>query len=389
MVVRRVWVQGYRSLRDVSLPLGDLTVVRGANASGKTNLYRALWMLARGANGELARSLLAEGGMPSAMWAGDPAAGRSRRPVRMVFGIQVDELSYELALGLPSIEPTSPFALDAELKEERVWLGTAASRHAVLMDRAGASATARDVDGRTVTFAVTLDRFEPALSQLGEPARFPELFDLRERLSRWRFYHSFPSDVTARSRAPQPGVRTPVLADDGHDLAAALATIEEMGHGPALHDAVAAAFPGYQLQVSAEGGHFAIGMAVPGVRRPMTGFELSDGTLRFLCLAAALLSPRPPELLVLNEPETSLHPDVLPALGTLISTAAEQTQIVVTTHSGDLADQLARNDKGRVHHLERATDGSTVLRSIDTHDRAAALPSKPKRRLTRPSHTPE
>lgn len=91
---------------------------------------------------------------------------------------------------------------------------------------------------------------------------------------------------------------------------------------------------------------------------------------------------------MLNEPETSLHPDVLPALGTLISTAAEQTQMVVTTHSGDLADQLARNDRSSVHHLERAADGSTVLRSPHAHERAE-FPSKPNRRLTRPSHTSE
>jgi len=348
-------------LRDVSLPLGDLTVVRGANASGKTNLYRSLWMVARGSNGELARSLLAEGGMPSSMWAGAPTAGRVRRPVRMVFGVQVDELSYELALGLPSIDPDSPFALDAELKEERVWFGNATSRHTTLMERAGSTATARDVDDNTVTFAVALDRFEPALSQLGEPTRFPELFDLRERLRRWRFYHSFPTDLNAPARASRAGVRTPVLADDGHDLAAALATIEEMGNGADLHHAIEQAFPRSQLQVTGERGQFTLSLAVPGIRRAMTGFELSDGTLRFLCLAAALLSPRPPELLVLNEPETSLHPDVLPALGDLIATATQQTQVVVTTHSADLAAHLTERTNAVAHQLVRDADGSTSI----------------------------
>jgi len=354
-------VRGYRSLRDVSLPLGDLTVVRGANASGKTNLYRSLWMVARGSNGELARSLLAEGGMPSSMWAGAPTAARVRRPVRMVFGVQVDELSYELALGLPSIDPDSPFALDAELKEERVWFGNATSRHTTLMERAGSTATARDVDDNTVTFAVALDRFEPALSQLGEPTRFPELFDLRERLRRWRFYHSFPTDLNAPARASRAGVRTPVLADDGHDLAAALATIEEMGNGADLHHAIEQAFPRSQLQVTGERGQFTLSLAVPGIRRAMTGFELSDGTLRFLCLAAALLSPRPPELLVLNEPETSLHPDVLPALGDLIATATQQTQVVVTTHSADLAAHLTERTNAVAHQLVRDADGSTSI----------------------------
>lgn len=80
---------------------------------------------------------------------------------------------------------------------------------------------------------------------------------------------------------------------------------------------------------------------MPGVRRPLTGRELSDGTLRFLCLAVALTAPRPPIFLALNEPESSLHPDVLPALAERIAAGAATTQILVTTHSSALADAIA------------------------------------------------
>lgn len=364
MVVERLWVRDYRSLRDVSLPLGALTVVRGANAAGKTNLYRSLLLLCRGAGGELARTLLAEGGMPSALWAGEPraAAKRGRPPVRMTLGVQVDEVSYELALGLPSIDPDGThFALDAEIKEERAWFGPTASRHSTLLDRAGASATARDVDDQTATFAVTLDRFEPALAQLGEPGRYPELFDLRERMRRWRFYHSFPTHAEAPARTPRPGVRTPVLADDGRDLAAALATIIEAGGNNPLVDTIDRAFPGSELQIVADRGTFGLSLSTPGVSRAMTAAELSDGTLRFLYLTAALLTPRPPELLVLNEPETSLHVDLLPALGDLVATASEQAQIIVTTHSTALADQLVDAAAVTAYTLRRDHDGSTVV----------------------------
>jgi predicted ATPase len=72
----------------------------------------------------------------------------------------------------------------------------------------------------------------------------------------------------------------------------------------------------------------------------VSGTELSDGTLRFLLLTAALLSPSPPSLLVLNEPETSLHPEVLPAAADLIRRAAERTQVVVVTHSAPLTEAL-------------------------------------------------
>jgi predicted ATPase len=61
-------IRGYRSLEDVRLPLSPLTVVTGANGTGKSNLYRALQLLARAARGELARAIIDEGGMPSVLW---------------------------------------------------------------------------------------------------------------------------------------------------------------------------------------------------------------------------------------------------------------------------------------------------------------------------------
>jgi predicted ATPase len=233
MTVSRLWVERYRSLVDLHIDLHPLTVIQGENATGKTNVYRVLQTLSRGAAGALARTLLDEGGMPSALWAGEPPSrGRKPKPVRMRFGAAIADVSYELSLGLPSVDaPTTPFSLDAEVKEEVAWFGPARSRHTLLLDRAGSTATARDVDGATATFATMLDRFEPALAQLGEPARFPELSDLRERMRQWRFYHQIPTGPDAPARSPRPGVRTPVLADDGHDLAAALATVDDLAAG--------------------------------------------------------------------------------------------------------------------------------------------------------------
>jgi predicted ATPase len=72
--------------------------------------------------------------------------------------------------------------------------------------------------------------------------------------------------------------------------------------------------------------------------------------LRYLLWAAALLTPRPPSLLVLNEPETSLHPDLIPPLADLILTATKDTQIVVVTHARPLADALRKGSSG--HRLD-------------------------------------
>jgi predicted ATPase len=70
--------------------------------------------------------------------------------------------------------------------------------------------------------------------------------------------------------------------------------------------------------------------------------ELSDGTLRFLLWSAALLTPRPPPLMVLNEPETSLHPDLLDPLAEMIVQASERTQVWMVTHSERLAEAVGR-----------------------------------------------
>lgn len=79
--------------------------------------------------------------------------------------------------------------------------------------------------------------------------------------------------------------------------------------------------------------------------RALTAAELSDGTLRFLLWSAALLTPRPPPLMVLNEPETSLHPDLLPALARLIIEASKRSQLWVVSHSARLISALESSDQ--------------------------------------------
>src|SRR6476469_1520048 len=104
-------------------------------------------------------------------------------------------------------------------------------------------------------------------------------------------------------------------------------------------------------------------MRQPGLLRPLRAAELSDGTLRYLLWVAALLTPRPPELFVLNEPETSLHPELLEPLAQLVVDVAEQTRMVVVTHSAVLLDALDRlGNRTRPTRLELGkANGQTVL----------------------------
>ena len=116
MPISRLVVEGYRSIRSLSLPLGPVTVVVGANGSGKTNLYRALALLVDAAHGRLTASVVREGGMPSLMWAG----GRRKHETHGVaVEARFDAFAYRLEFGLGTGIQTI-FKLDPEVKREAI-----------------------------------------------------------------------------------------------------------------------------------------------------------------------------------------------------------------------------------------------------------------------------
>ncbi len=335
----RLQVEGYRSIRELSLELDRVNVVVGPNGCGKTNLYRSLSLLAASARGSLAQTLADEGGVPSVLWAGP----RKTAPVRLTIAARLADLEFELRCGpVPRVPQEPPhFALDPEVKYEQASVRDGARWHTV-MERKDRSAFLRDAEGKRVTLGGELWANESILSQLSEPHRYPTLSGLRGEFLAWRFYHHFRTDPDAPLRHPQIGIRTPVLHHDGRDLAAALQTIFTIGDGAALSRHLDRAFRGSQLEIEAVNGRFRTLMHMPQLGRPLDGRELSDGTLRYLCLLAALLSPRPPPLLALNEPETSLHPDLIEPLAELLASAARFSQLWVTTHSEALARHLTR-----------------------------------------------
>jgi predicted ATPase len=339
VAIQSLRIAGYRSIREINLKPGRLTVLVGPNGCGKSNIYRGLELIAAAAQGRLARLIAEEGGMPSALWAGP----RGRGPVRMILSVQVDAFSYEVQCGLPTPIPGgSMFQLDPEIKEEHVWFYQG-SRKTVLLERTSGTIHARDGDGNRITYPLLLAPSDTALAELREPEKFPVLAMLRDEFVTWRFYHQFRSDRESPIRRPQPGCRTPILSPDGSDLAAAIQTIREVGNVPALNAAVERAFPGSSLVVfgpdqASAGYGFSLGLQTAEFQRPFHAVEFSDGTLQYLCLLAALLSPRPPTFLALNEPESSLHPNLLEPLARLIVAASEKSQVWVTTHSTMLAD---------------------------------------------------
>ncbi len=123
-------------------------------------------------------------------------------------------------------------------------------------------------------------------------------------------------------------------------------------------------FPARELVVPPPGEFSTFGLIFPETpKRTFWAHELSDGTLQFMALMGALLSYRLPPFIALNEPETSLHPSLLPALARTIVKAAERAQLWVVTHSQPLADAIAAESGATPREVIR-TDEGTMIRGM-------------------------
>ena len=151
MPITELKVSGYRSVRQLRLNLGPINVLTGPNGCGKSNLYNGILLLARAVAGGFARSLAADGGMPSVLWAGVQKRYGSRpEPRRVKLAVKTGHFGYELQCGLPEsgppsggrfdfgeMMPMSQFLLDPEIKSESIWLIGSRAGRTVMMEREG------------------------------------------------------------------------------------------------------------------------------------------------------------------------------------------------------------------------------------------------------------
>ena len=380
-MIRTLAIEHYRSLRDVQLSLSQLNLITGSNGCGKSNLYRALSLLAASARESAFSALAAEGGLHSVYWAGPEhlthrmrqgwtlVQGQQRdKPMRLRLGFGTDDWGYSVAFGAAT--PPTDFPRDPEIKHEAIWQGPQYRQAKLMVERQGHLVKVRERrQWQVVSQHAPL--YSSVFDQITHPNAAPEVFVLREWIRSWRFYDQFRSDADAPARRPHLTTRTPVLHHDGRDLASALLTIREIGDSQALDEAIDDAFPGSRWTVSgSDEAGVMVALRQPGMLRPLNAMELSDGTLRYLLWVAALLTPRPPPLMVLNEPENSLHPDLLPALARLIIKASVNSQVWVISHANSLVKALADAPDCQLIRLRKSA-GETLIEGQDLLDRPA------------------
>jgi predicted ATPase len=161
----------------------------------------------------------------------------------------------------------------------------------------------------------------------------------------WHFYNANNMNLGAiRDAAPKIGGSDIVLAPNGENLPLVIENLfqKDFNFEERLNLAMKSILPDTrrvrplrtgQLRLSLEW-HFA------GQNEPFFLSELSDGTVRMLCWATVLLSPHPPSLLVIEEPELGLHPAWMRTLYEWICESAQNTQVIISTHSPELLDRF-------------------------------------------------
>src|SRR5262252_1235472 len=270
-------IANYRSLRSLIVPLRQLNLITGPNGSGKSSVYRALRLLAETAQGGVIPSLAREGGLQSTLWAGPEKIGRSvkrgdykvegtvrRERTNLRLGFAGDEFGYAIDLGLPT-PSSSAFDLDPEIKTECIWAGPILRPASLLVERKKWVVRTRGSDDGWNVMGQDLPAFDSMMSQFADPRNAPEMFTLREQIRSWRFYDHFRTDAEAPARLPQIGTHTPVLSNNGADLAAALQTVWEIGDAAALAHAVDDAFPRSTVNVINLEGRFEIAVHQHGL----------------------------------------------------------------------------------------------------------------------------
>ena len=370
-------IKGYRSVRKLRFPLRRLTVLIGGNGVGKTNLYRSIELLHAAARGTLADEIAREGGLGSIFWAGgknlaedgrfDPMyrtdgyrAHEGGKRLQLEVRLEIEDFlpTYGVALGFPG-PVSAAFAGEAQVKHEYLDLRSG-KRDVRLLERTNSAVWARGPNGEREIVDERALASETALSTVR--GGYPEIAVVRQELSNWRFFHGFRTDADSALRRPCRAITSPMLASNGANLAAVFATLRHIRQDTLdLDTAVDLAFPGAELVVSGPEEFATFGIIFPETpKRTFWAHELSDGTLQFMALMGALLSYRLPPFIALNEPETSLHPSLLPALARTIVKAAERAQVWVVTHSQALADAITAESGVSPREVIRTEDGTAV-----------------------------
>lgn len=325
--ITNISINGFRRLRKIDLPMKNLTVLIGANGSGKTSFLDVFSILSASARGDLQNTLQLKGGLNNILTRG--MAKELEISVEMNISYQ-SPLYYDLTL--------SPQGFSYVIKEEFLTQQRKKDRGQPFFYIKSQNLDIRyfsQEENKLLRPNWEQNILETSLSQVPKMYREPE--NLRKSLAACTYYAALDISETSPVRLPQPMRPASLPGKNGESLISCLYNLRETDRDRFewLEDILSAAFPDFErlnfppvaagtLSMTWSDRHFS---------EPIYIHELSEGTLRFLWLATLLQSQNLTTITLIDEPEISLHPELLKHLVDLMREASKRTQLIVATHS--------------------------------------------------------
>ncbi len=323
-------ISGFRRLQQIDIEMRDLIVMIGANGAGKTSFLDVLSTLAASANGKLQETLQSKGGLNEILTRG------KAHELRMTASMAVPErgpLKYGLTL--------SPKSLSYQIQEESL---TQQKNQNSPEPFKYIESLGLDIkyfsqeDFKLLRPNWDHNYLETSLSQVPKMYREPE--NLRKSLASCTYYGALDVSEKSPIRLPQPMRPAKLPGASGENLVSCLYDLRESDRDrfEMVEDVISTAFPDFERlnfpPVAA--GTISMTWTDKNFSQPIYVHELSEGTLRFLWLVTLLQSQGLTTITLIDEPEVSLHPELLRHLVYLMREASKYTQLIVATHSDRL-----------------------------------------------------
>ena len=355
--------------------LDSLNVLIGPNGSGKSNFIEAFELL-RALPTDLAMAASRAGGLGELTWKGD-ASG----PTTPCLDLTMNQIEKQ----------AGAWNADAVSLRYRLRFGEVSDRLQIFEEWIAPPAAAADngkppfyfwhshdkpggpfIDVRDGLSREDRLRSRPdiasdrsVMAQLRDPFHYPEITWMGRTFSEIQTFRDWSFGRDAEFRRSQP-VHLPEdrLLPDASNLAAVLNQVETWGRWSEFNDLLKRFFPRFErLSFWLLGGTVQLRLHETGFDTPVPAARISDGKLRFIAMLAVLLSPEPPPLVCIEEPELGLHPDAVMLMGDVLKEASERMQLVVTTHSNALVS--AFDDRANAIVTCERPGAGTVLRRLD------------------------
>lgn len=352
---QEISIKGFRRLADVQLEMRPLCVLIGANGIGKTSVLDALSLLASSAQGSLNAALSELGGLAA-----------------LITYDHAEQLTFGISMEIEKDAQTQRYAVGIKPKGQLYFIDreTLDQIHGPI-EYKSIDSTGEDIryheNGHVVRPTWDHNPRETSLAQVPRQFLWPE--DFRRRLASSTSYHMLSVDPRAPVRLPQPMRPASLPGNNGEDLIPCLYYLRETARDrfEAIEDSLRAAFPAFERldfpPVAA--GMLAMTWKDKNFSPPLYTHQLSEGILRFLWLATLLQSPGLSTVTLIDEPEVSLHPELLNLLAELFREASRRTQLVIATHS----DRLVRFLKpAEVVVMDSSEEGLAKLTWADKLD---------------------